>query len=339
MKDVQLGQYKINEQSPPLIIAEIADNHCGSLELAKQLIREAKISGAHFAKFQYHIPDIEMIPGSVSMWAGDLYKILNSNLLSHEDHREIKNYCEGIGITYLCTPFSIEASDKLEDLGVEFYKIGSGEMQNLHLLRHIAKKGKTMIVSTGMSTLDEIAEAVDMIKLEGCPFVLLYCVSAYPPDYSEINLELLDVYKEKFVCHVGLSDHTPTIWTSVASVSLGAKIIEKHFTLNKDLPGPDHAISLDRLQLSELCSATHAIWRSLGKDKNVSSDEQVIRDWAYHSLVAKRDLSEGLILGKHDICVKRPGIGIPAKRYEDFLGKKLIKSVKKDTLLHEDFFE
>lgn len=328
----------LNISNPPFIIAEIADNHSGSLEVAKRLALEARIAGAHIAKFQYHLPDIEMVPHSIEMWDGDLYSILKRNLLGQSEHKALKEYCEEIGIKYLCTPFCIEASDRLEELGVEAFKVGSGEMQNLPMIRHIARKRKLMIISTGMSTLEEVDETVRIVKEERCPFVLMYCVSEYPPAYSDINLGLLRIYRERFNCEVGLSDHSPTIWTAIASVALGARLIEKHFTLNKNLSGPDHFISLVSNELSELCISTKRVWEALGVEKRISDRELIVRDWAYHSLVLKRDLKAGELLLEQDVAIRRPGSGIPAKYFGEYIGRRLKLSLRRDTILQSEYF-
>jgi len=338
MNNIQLGKFIIGQGQPVLIIAEIACEHGGNLESAKRLILAAKEAGADIAKFQLHVPSAEMVAGKIKFWAGSMDDILREvNFAKLEDHQILKNFCEEVGIQYLCTPFCIEASDILEKLNVDGYKIGSGELTNLPMLRHVAQKKKPMIVSTGMSTWEEITDAVNVLKEENVPYVLLHCLSEYPPNYNNFNLKLIPELEKKFGIPVGFSDHSTSIYPAVMAVALGAKIIEKHFTI-RELHGPDDLVSLDPEQFKTLVSAIRDTEKSLGSEKKVSVDEQVVRDWAHHSVVASREIKVGEIFSLDNLAPKRPGSGIPAKfldpLYADkLIGKKATRDLPANTIL------
>ena len=345
MEEITFGKLKISKDSLTLLIAEIADSHNGKVETAKKMIKEIKQAGANVAKFQLHLPDVEMVPGSIQMWDGPLYDILKKNLFTPEMHREIMAYCEEIGLEYLCTPFCPAAVDILDEMGVKAFKTGSGELTNLPLQRKIAKisakTGKPAIVSTVMSKWEEIAETVKVYEEEGAKsnLILMNCTSEYPPnDYSHANLGLIPRFREEFGVWVGQSDHTVDNYTAYAAVALGAKVIEKHFTLDRNQKGPDHAISLEPAMLKELVEGIRKIEVGSGAERRVSKEEQVVRDWAYHSVVAAKNIKAGEILSLDNLMPKRPGSGIEAKYldplYSDkLLGKRAKNDLPKDTIL------
>lgn len=330
---VSLGKFSIGEKEPVRMIAEIADSHNGKMETAKQLILAAKESGADIVKFQLHLPDVEMIPGSIQMWDGPLYDILKNNLLTIEQHQELKEFCEQNDIMYLCTPFCATAAELLDKIGVNSFKIGSGELTNLPMLIRIAKKKKTMIVSTGMSEWSEIKQTVQVVKKENCPLILMNCTSEYPPKYEDINLGLIKKMEQEFEIPVGHSDHSPDIYTALAAVALGAKIIEKHFTLDKTQKGPDHFISLEPDGLRKLVTGIRQIEKALGAEKKVHADERPVREWALHSVVAARDIPAEKIVAVDDLIMKRPGTGIPARDWLKVIGKKTARLIKENELI------
>jgi len=344
MKELEFGKLKIGGEKV-IIIAEIADSHNGSIETAKKLIDAAKKSGADVAKFQLHLPDVEMVPNSIDMWDGPLYDILKKNLFTPEMHKEVMDYCEKIGIEYLCTPFCPAAVDVLNDLGVKAFKTGSGELTNLVMQRKLAKisvqTGKPVIVSTGMSTWEEIIETVKVYEQENAKenLVLTNCTSEYPPnDYSHANLGLIPKMIKEFKVLVGQSDHTMDNYTAYAAVALGAKVIEKHFTLSREQIGPDHAISLEPEMLQDLVQGIRKIEVGLGDDKKVSKEEQVVRDWAFHSVVASKDIKKDEVLTLENLTVKRPGSGIEAKYldpnyFQKLLGKTANRDLPENTIL------
>lgn len=338
MQEINFGKLKIGENCPVVVIAEIADSHSGKMETAKKMVDEVKKAGAQVAKFQIHLPDTEMVPGSIKMWDGDLYDILQRNLFSLEMHQEIKAYCEKIGLEYLCTPFCPAAVDILHELGVKAFKTGSGELTNLPHHRKIAKycaQDKIpAIVSTGMSGWEEIQDTVRVYEEEGAKdyLVLMNCTSEYPPgDYSALNLGRIRRMEKEFGVWAGQSDHTMDNYSAFASVALGAKIVEKHFTLDRNQNGPDHKISLEPQMLADLVIGIKKIEVALGEEKNITKDEQVVRDWAFHSVVASRDIKKGEALTLENLMPKRPGSGIEAKYLDPMYSEKLLgKKAKRD---------
>ncbi|MBI5003538.1 N-acetylneuraminate synthase family protein [Candidatus Kaiserbacteria bacterium] len=342
MKQLNFGKLIIGGPKT-VIIAELADSHNGSIETAKKLVDAAKEMGADVAKFQIHLPDIEMVPGKVHMWDGDLYEILKRNLFTPEMHKEMMAYCEQVGIEYLCTPFCPTAVDVLNDLGVKAFKTGSGEIMNLPHHRKLAKiskaTGKPVIVSTGMCLIEEIVDTVKVYEEEGAKdnLVLTNCTSEYPPnDYSHANLGLIKVLQDRFGVMVGQSDHTMDNYTAYASVALGAKVVEKHFTLDRNQKGPDHFISLEPHMLKELVDGIRKIEVGLGSEKTISKEEQVVRDWAFHSVIASRDIKAGEELSLENLMPKRPGSGIPAKYLDPMYSKALLgKKARHDLVVND----
>ena len=333
MKNFKLGKFDLSKNAPTLIIAELACEHGGSMEAAKRLIKAAKESGADIAKLQLHVIEEEMVPDSIKFWAGSMDEVLRKvSIGTLEQHKELKNYCNEIGIAYLCTPFCREASDILEKVGVDGYKTGSGELTNIPMMRHIAKKGKPMIVSTGMSTLEQVADTVQALREEGASFALTHCISEYPAFYEDLNLGIIKVLEEKFDCVVGFSDHTNEIYSAIAAVAMGAKIIEKHFTI-RDLHGPDDAVSLDPDQFKEMVQAIRKVEKSLGSLKQIHEQEAEVSGWAHHSVVIKSDISAGTKITAEMLTVKRPGWGVPAKFLNDFVGKISKNDLKVNDLI------
>lgn len=343
-KDLTFGKLKISNNSPVIIIAELADSHNGNMETAKQLVKAAKEAGADVAKFQLHLPDIEMVPGSIQMWDGPLYDILKRNLFTPEMHKEIMEYCQSIGIEYLCTPFCPAAVDILNEMGVSAFKTGSGELTNLPQQRKLAKisaaTGKPVIVSTGMSRWEEISETIKVYEEEGSKenLILTNCTSEYPPVYSHLHLNTIGELKEKYGVWVGQSDHTMDNYSVFAAVALGAKVIEKHFTLSRNQEGPDHKISLEPHMLKELVEGVRKIEQAIQGSKVVSSEEQVVRNWAFHSVVSACDINAGENLTLENLIPKRPGSGIEAKYLDKNFSDKLLNKkakhfLKKDTII------
>lgn len=363
MKTVKLGNAEIGGPRT-VIVAEIAVSHNGDMTTAKRLVDEAKKAGADVAKFQLHLADTEMIPNSIMMWGGPLYDILLETHFTPEQHKEVMEYCEKVGIEYFCTPFCTEAVDVLNDIGVKGFKTGSGELDNLpqhrRLARISAKTGKPVIVSTGMCLWDEIADTVKVYEEEGAKenLVLTNCTSEYPPnDYSHANLGLIPKIQKEFGVWVGQSDHTMDNYTAYAAVALGAKVIEKHFTLDRKQKGPDHSISLEPHMLKDLVDGVRKIEVALGDEKVISKEEQVVRDWAFHSVTTITGLTKGEEITEETIEKKllerRPRImeregkkvtGIPSKYldplYRDkLIGKKLTRDLAGDMLVTWDDVE
>ena len=337
MTSLEIGRLTIGDGHPCVIIAEAACEHKGSLAEAKRMARAAKAAGADIVKFQLHLPEIEMIPGSIMFWAGSMDDVLKQVNLSIDDHRALMRYCRRIGIQYLCTAYCAAGVDLLEELGVPAFKIGSGEMTNLPMIRHVARLSartrKPVIVSTGMSTMEEIAETVAVMKRERARFMLLNCTSEYPPNPAHINLGLLSVLRKRFGVHVGHSDHSPTNYTALASVALGARVIEKHFTPARKKRGPDWHVSIEPHELSLLVDGVRTIEAALGAKKRLYPQERPVRRWAHHSVVSLAEIPAGTVIQPEMVGVKRPGHGIPAKHLETFYGRVARQDISIDSLV------
>lgn len=248
---ILVGKRLVGDDHAPYVIAEAAVSHQGDFEVAKRMVFIAHALGCDAIKFQMHVLENEMlrqVPISDN-FDEPLYETLEKTNLTLDEHKALKALCENLGIDYLCTPFSAVAADILDEMGVLAFKTGSGELTNLPLITHIARKGRPMIISTGMALVEEIAETVEVVKAIGTPFALTHCVSAYPCPYNRVNLHNIPRYRELFGVPVGLSDHSLGIYTSLGAVALGACIIEKHYTLDKLQSGPDHAVSLEPYEL------------------------------------------------------------------------------------------
>ena len=341
MISVKIADKLIGEEEPCFIIAEAGINHNGDITLSKKLIDAAKDAGADAIKFQTHIPEKEMLKETVTAdYVGEsLFDLLKRVELSKKEHVELKNYATDKGLLFLSTPFSKEAVDLLEKIGVMAYKVGSGEMTNLPLLQYIATKKKPMIISTGMSTFEEIEETVKFVKKFNNNLILLHCTSTYQTRYEDENLSVIEHLREKFKIPVGLSDHSIGIYTALAAVVLGACVIEKHFTISKDLPGPDQKASITPNELEELVKGVRAIEKALGSTKRVTEDELQIQKMARESVVALVDISKGSVITDDMVWVKRPGTGIPAKHMEKVIGRIAQKDIKADTIIKWDDLE
>jgi len=337
LKILRIGKHVIGENHPCLIIAEAACEHKGSLRTAKKMARAAKKAGADIVKFQLHLPETEMIPKVVRFWAGSMEEVLKKVNLSLDDHRKLMHYCKSIGITYLCTAYCPAGIDVLQDLGVEAFKIGSGEMTNLPMIRKVAKisakTGKAVLVSTGMSTLDEVVETAGVLQEEGAHFMLFNCTSEYPPKYEHLNLGLMEILRNRFKVQVGHSDHTPENYAAFAAVALGAKAVEKHFTLDRKDRGPDWRVSLEPKELQALVEGIRKIEAACGTQKKLHREEQPVRHWAHHSVVSLCDITAGSTITPEMVGVKRPGWGVPAKFLEKFYGSVAVKEISANTLL------
>ena len=338
------------DTSKVFIIAEVGVNHNGDLALACKLVDAAVEAGADAVKFQTfkaenvasRIAEKAKYQKKTTDEAESQFEMIKKLELSFEDFVKIKDYCDKKNIIFLSTPFDYESVDFLENL-VPLYKIGSGEITNLPFLEHIAKKGKPIILSTGMSTFGEVEEAVNLIlpilTSHVSPLILLHCVTNYPAKYEDVNLKAMLTLKEAFKLPVGYSDHTLGIEVPVAAVALGARVIEKHLTLDKNLPGPDHKASLGPQELKAMIKAIRNIEKSLGNGiKAPTQSEYEAMKVVRRSLVATRDIRAGEVVRESDIVIKRPGIGIPPKFKEIIIGMRPTRDIKKDRPFNwEDF--
>jgi sialic acid synthase SpsE len=335
-KTFQIGGRAVGPGEPVFIIAEACDNHLGDLGVAKEMARMAKIAGADAVKYQHHLADEEMLP-DVPMsdnFEEPLYEFLKKHALRLEDHAALMKYCDSIGIIYMCTPFSYQAAKELNDLGIHSFKIGSGEMTDIPSLVRIGRFGKPMLISTGMSTLDEIEATHRALSESGARFGLMNCVSEYPPAYEDLNLGVIRILRERYPdVVIGHSDHTPDLYTCFAAVALGACIIEKHIILDKLQPGPDQAVSIDTRQLYELVDGIRKIERAAGSDRRVHPRESAIRIWAFRSVVAVKDIQAGQVISEGMVWTKRPGTGIPSRQLPEVIGKRATRDLSANTLL------
>jgi len=316
----------------PVIIAEIGINHNGDIDKAFRMIGDACDAGCRVVKFQSHIPGDEMVPLARDITPANadenIFDMMDRCSFTEEQETALKDYTERLGMTYLCTPFSREATDRLERMGVTGYKIGSGELTNYPLVKHITGKGKPIILSTGMSSFMEIDRAVEIIGDQLA--AILHCVSEYPTPYEHVNLNRMLELKERYGKPVGLSDHSIGIYTALAAVALGASVVEKHFTSDKSWTGADIPISINPQELRELVRGAEAIGRAF----RGSGDESKTARFAHACVVAIRDIHAGDPLTESNIWVKRPGTGmIPASQYEYVLGRRASRDILKDEQL------
>ena len=325
-----------------LIIAEAGVNHNGSLERAKKLVEVAKECGADIIKFQTAKLD-SLVSKTAKM--ADYQKantgvvesqkeMLRKLLLSFEDFVELADYCKEVGIQFLSTPFDIESVKFLNTMQ-DIWKVPSGEITNYPYLVEIAKTKKEVILSTGMATLDEIGDAVRVLKENGTPDItILHCTTEYPAPISEVNLKAMGMLKEKFGYPVGYSDHTQGIEIDLAAVALGATVIEKHFTLDKNLPGPDHKASLEPAELKAMVEGIRKIELALGvPEKKPSQIELKNRVVARKSIVAAKNIKKGEVLSEDNITTKRPGNGISPMKWLDVIGTKAVRDFEEDELI------
>jgi sialic acid synthase SpsE len=334
-KDFKLGDFTISKDSNTVVIAEAAVEHLGSLNVAIRMADAAKDLGVDIIKYQMHIPSSEMLPNKIKFWGGSLDSILENYNLTVADHEKLIAHCKNIGIQYLCTPFCAEAVRVLDELDVVGFKTGSGELGNFQLMKAIAGTGKPVIISTGMSTEQEVKATVDYMKSLKAEFMLTNCTSIYPAPYSSINLKLIEVMHDKYDVWVGHSDHTPDMWTAVGAVGMGAKLIEKHFTLDRYLQGPDAAVSLEPKEMKQMIEGIRIIDEAKGDGiKKVQKDEEQVRDWAHHSVVSLVDIEAGVTITANCVSVKRPGTGIPAAKLDEVIGSKTVSFIPKDSILN-----
>jgi N,N'-diacetyllegionaminate synthase len=336
--EISINNKLIGYKHPVFIIAEGCDNHLGDIQVARRMAFEAKLAGADAIKFQHHLPDEEMLPESPMSDNFDepLYDFLKKYSLTIEQHKQLKHYCDEIGILYMCTPFSWKAAQEIEPL-VPAFKIGSGEMTDIPTLSRISAFRKPMIISTGMSTFEEIARTYDVLVTNNTSLILLNCVSEYPPVYEDMNLGVIGEMIKRFPkAIIGHSDHTPDLYTSFAAVALGARVIEKHVILDKRQPGPDQSVSIEFDDLARLVEGSRKIEVGLGSKKSIHKRESDIRTWATRSIVTTDFISKGEIITQEKIWSKRPGTGIPAHQMEKVIGLRAHRDISANVMISWD---
>jgi sialic acid synthase SpsE len=338
--EVELFGFKIGKEHPTLIIAEIGINHRGYLQFAKDLIKEAKECGCEIAKLQTYntknrVSDKTMESKYADRTLGmeeSTNQMFSRFELSYDEHLELVNYAKELGIPLISTPFDEESVDILMDLGVQAFKIASFDIVNLPFIRYVASKGLPIILSTGMSQMSEIEDAIDAISQERNPnLVLLHGVSAYPCDISDINLKVIDTMRKSFGVPVGYSDHTVGTLASNMAFTLGADILEKHFTLDKLMEGPDHILSADPEEMKTIVSDRNEIFIGLGDGiKRPASIEYQQINLQRKALFTKTQVKKGEVLTLDNISIKGPGLGLLPKYLPIVLGKRVTEDIDAD---------
>lgn len=342
-KVIRIGARLIGGSQAVFIIAEAGINHNGQMSYAKKLIDVAKDAGADAVKFQTFNTE-ELVTQSAQKadyqkeagGSGESqYDMLKRLELKKGDFIELARYSKKRGITFLSTPFDKESVDLLDAIGMPVFKIGSGEITNFPLLTYTARKGKPIIISTGMATLPEIEEALKILRKQGAKnTILLHCVSSYPARIEDINLKVMETLKRAFRLPIGFSDHTLGLTASIAAVALGACVIEKHFTLDKKLPGPDHRASLEPNELKQMIRAIRDVEKAMGNGKKrPTKDEEVNKKAVRRSIIAKADILEGTIITEEILAVKRPGTGITSRYIERVVGRIARKNIRRNELI------
>jgi sialic acid synthase SpsE len=333
---IEIAGRKIGLDHPPLVIAEIGINHEGSLKTAFDMVDAAAIAGVEVVKHQTHVVEDEMsgaakkvIPGNADV---SIYEIMKRCALSELDEIELKKYVELKGMTFISTPFSRAAADRLQRMNVPAFKIGSGECNNYPLLKHIAGFGKPMIISTGMNTLESVRKTVEVVKEFGVPIALMHTTNLYPTPPHLVRLGGMQQLMSSFPdIPVGLSDHTTGNYACLAAVALGASLLERHFTDSMGRPGPDIMCSMDGAAASELINGSAQIAQMRGGVKEPAKEEQVTIDFAFATVVTLKEIKKGDFFNKENIWVKRPGTGeILAEDFESLLGKKSTRNIPND---------
>lgn len=349
LSKINIGKRIVGEGEPVFIIAEAGVNHNGDLTLAKKMIEVAKESGSDAVKFQsfkteqlstkdapkssYHI----RTTGNKDSW----FNLLKSQELDRKAHEVIVEYCKRLDIIFLSTPYDEESADLLEDIDVPAFKIASTDANNIPFLRYLARKNRPLILSTAMCFIEEVKESVDAILREGCrELILLHCTANYPSMIEDTNMRAMLTLKKEFNVPVGYSDHAPGYINSIAATAMGAVVYEKHFTLDKNLPGPDHSSSLNPKELRQLVRDIRNTETALGSFLKKPSDSEIEnRQKLRKSIVAKIDIPVGTILTEKMVTMKRPGTGLAPRYFDEVLGKKTRISLKSDSLVKFEHLE
>ncbi|WP_407421263.1 N-acetylneuraminate synthase [Methanobrevibacter sp.] len=332
--------FDINFKNSTFIIAEIGVNHNGSVELARKMIESASDCGVDAVKFQtFTSEDLVTKQAKTAKYQEEntnedsQFEMLKKLELSFDDFYELKKYAEDCGVVFLSSPFDIKSVDLLEELDVSLYKLGSGELTNFELIDYVSKTDKPLIISTGMASLDEIKETYDHIKNKD-NLVILHCITGYPTAFEEANLNFIKTLQREFDAPIGFSDHSLGIELPIAAVALGACVVEKHFTLDKTLEGPDHKTSLDPDEFKAMVSAIRNVEVAMGDGiRKFSENEREIKKVARKSIILNNDIKRGTVIEKEMLSIKRPGTGIAPKFVVDVIGKTVTKDLKSGHVL------
>ncbi len=344
-RQFKIGDILVGDANRVLVIPEIGINHEGSLAVAKEMADAARRAGARLIKHQTHIVEDEMcqvarkvVPGNST---DSIYDIMARCALNEEEEREFKEYTEELGMVFLSTPFSRAAADRLERMGVQAYKIGSGELNNYPLIEHVAEFGKPMIVSTGMNDIPAIAKTVNILERCGVSYALMHTTNIYPTKPEWVRLGAMqDLMREFSGVPVGLSDHTQNNNACIAAMAMGADIVERHFTDRMERMGPDIVCSMDEVACSDLMRAAKEVPKMRGGEKVALPEEQVTIDFAFATVVTIAAVKKGEPFTKDNLWVKRPGTGsILAEEYDSLLGKTAAVDIDADVQLTYDMIQ
>ena len=332
--------FEETDNKKTFIIAEIGVNHNGSVEFAKKMIKSACECGVDAVKFQtFNSEDLVTENAETADYQekntneDSQLKMLKKLELSFDDFKELKDYALKNGVIFISSPFDVNSVDLLETLDVPLYKLGSGELNNFELIDYVQKTNKPIIISTGMATLDEIRETYDFIENKD-NLIILHCITGYPTSFEEANLNFIKTLKSEFDVPIGFSDHSPGIELPIAAVALGACVVEKHFTLDKNLEGPDHKASLNPKEFKAMVDAIRNVEVAMGDGIRKFSDTELeIKKVARKSIVLNQDVKKGTKLQREMLSIKRPGTGIPPKFINDVIGKETIEDLKSGTVV------
>lgn len=348
MKKMVIDGVAIGQEFKPYIIAEMSANHNGNIENAFEIIEMAKRSGADAVKMQTYTPDTITLNSNKSdfqitkgLWKGNtLYDLYKSAYTPWEWHEALFNKAKEVGITMFSSPFDFTAVDLLEELDAPAYKIASFEAVDLPLIKYVAQTGKPMIISTGMANINEIEDAIETAYTNGCSnLAILRCVSGYPAPSKDYNLKTLLDMQERFDVLTGLSDHTLNNVTSIASIALGASIIEKHVTLNRAGGGPDDSFSLEEPGLKDLCDSALTCWESLGRVHYERKDSEKENVQFRRSLYFVKDMKAGEVITEDCVRSVRPGFGLPPKMLDEIIGKQVLVDVEYATAVVKEIIK
>jgi len=340
-KEIRIQSKVIGEGQPAFIVAEIGMSHNGSVGQARCFIDAAAEAGADAVKFQAHIAEAETLrnaPTPPYFNEEPRFEYFERTAFDKSQLVGLKGYAESKGLIFICSPFSIPAVDLLESVNVSVYKIPSGEITNLPLLEYVARKGKPIIMSSGMSSFPELEEAISLIRRFNQDIILMQCTSEYPCPYQNVGLNLLQELKQRFDLPVGLSDHTLTIYTAIAAVALGACVIEKHLTLSKRMYGPDAQFSLTPEEFRQMVEGIRAVETALSHpvDKGDIGRFEYMRRTFQKSIVSIADIPRGTEIREDMISIKKPGDGLHPRYFKEIIGKKVLRDIPRDSLIHKE---
>jgi sialic acid synthase SpsE len=340
---VAIGGRLIGEDCSALIVAEIGPNHNGSSAVAKRLIDAAKESGCGAVKFQYHLAEAEIHDKKSQsyFYNESRYEFIKRvQEFPHEVHQSLREYTNQQGLLYVCSVFSEEAVEWVADLQPDAYKIPSGEISNPWIMEALSEVQAPVISSTGMSPISEIDGMMEKLTVRGRKPVLLHCVSEYPTELQHMNLRMIPILRDRYLCPVGLSDHSRRFDEISASVALGVSIIEVHFTFDREAKGPDHHISVTPGEMTELVERIRNLEAALGeKRKILGMHVDSMRDVFTNSIVARRHITEGEILSRQNLALKKPGLGLSPNKLSSVVGRTSRKNIDMNQLIRLEDIE